>query len=108
MKSPAKVRKDKEKVIDEVWTDGRVREFLRTITPAQSGEAFPGDHDFYVLLRAYQAMRLEDFVKFLGYFKEQGGDLRATNGRDQTLKAFISTHRKSQPFIDALDAALAT
>ncbi|MYD43786.1 MAG: hypothetical protein F4W90_07835 [Gammaproteobacteria bacterium] len=107
MKSPAKARKDKEKVIDEVWTDERIKEFLGTITPSQAGTKFPGDHDFYVLLRAYQAMRLEDFEKFLGYFKDDGGNLEARNGRDQTLKSFIRSHRKSQPFIDALDSAIA-
>ncbi|MCY4094934.1 MAG: PA4642 family protein [Gammaproteobacteria bacterium] len=106
MKTAPKARPDKQKVIDEVWTDGRVKEFLNTITPSQAGEEFSGDHDFYVLLRAYHAMRLEDFEKFLEYFREEGGDLQATNGRDQTVRTFISTHRKAGPFIAAIDAAL--
>ena len=108
MRSPQKVRPDKEKIIDEVWTDERVKEFLGTITPSQAGQAFPGDHDFYVLLRAYQAMRIEDFEKFLNYFKGDGGNLEATNGHNQTLRSFISTHRKAGPFMDAIDAAIAT
>lgn len=108
MKTAPKVRPDKQKVIDEVWTDARVKEFLGTITPSQTGEAFKGDHDFYVLLRAYHAMRVEDFEKFLAYFKEEGGNLRATNGRDQTVKEFIKAHRKAGPFIAAIDDALAT
>ena len=102
MKKTPKVRRDKEKVIDEVWTEARIREFLDTITPSQSGATFPGDHDFYVLLRAYQAMRLEDFEKFLTFFKERGGNLNAKNGRDQTLSMFISSHRKAQPYLSAL------
>ena len=106
MKTAPKVRPDKQKVIDEVWTDARVKEFLGTITPSQTGEAFKGDHDFYVLLRAYHAMRVEDFEKFLAYFKEEGGNLRATNGRDQTVREFIKSHRKAGPFIAAIDAAL--
>lgn len=108
MKTVPKVRRDKEKIIDEVWTDGRVKEFLGTITPSQTGEEFKGDHDFYVLLRAYHAMRVEDFEKFLEYFKQDGGNLRATNGNDQTVRTFISTHRKAGPFIAAIDAALTT
>lgn len=106
MKTEPKVRRDKEKIIDEVWTDGRVKEFLRTITPSQSGEQFSGDHDFYVLLRAYHAMRVEDFEKFLEYFTQAGGDLHATNDRGQTVRAFIGSHRKAGPFIVAIDAAL--
>ena len=108
MRSPQKVRPDKEKIIDEVWTNERVKEFLSTITPSQAGQEFPGDHDFYVLLRAYQAMRIEDFEKFLDYFKGDGGNLEATNGSNQTLRSFISTHRKARPFMDAIDAALAS
>ena len=106
MKTAPRVRPDKQKVIDEVWTDGRVKEFLGTITPSQSGEEFAGDHDFYVLLRAYHAMRIEDFQKFLEYFKQEGGNLQSTNERNQTVREFISTHRKAGPFIAAIDAAL--
>lgn len=106
MKTKPKVRPDKQKVIDEVWTDGRVKEFLGTITPSQTGEEFSGDHDFFVLLRAYHAMRVEDFEKFLEYFKQEGGNLLATNGHDQTVRTFISSHRKAGPFIAAIDAAI--
>ena len=106
MKTAPKARPDKEKVIDEVWTDGRVKEFLGTITPSQTGEEFSGDHDFYVLLRAYHAMRVEDFEKFLEYFKQEGGNLHARNNRNQTVRSFISSHRKAEPFIAAIDAAL--
>ena len=108
MKSAPKARPDKQKVIDEVWTDARVKEFLGTITPSQTGETFPGDHDFFVLLRAYHAMRVEDFEKFLDYFTSQGGNLHATNGRSQTVRTFIGQHRKAAPFIAAIDAALTT
>lgn len=108
MKAAPKARPDKEKVIDEVWSDARIKEFLLSSTPSQAGESFPGDHDFYVLLKAYQAMRVEDFEKFLGYFKESGGNFDAKNGRNQTIKSFIQTHRKAEPFIDAIDTASAT
>ncbi len=105
MKTAPKIRRDKAKVIDEVWTDARVKEFLDTITPAQSSESFPGDRDFYVLLRAYQAMRIEDFSKFLSYFIQAGGNIHATNGRQQTISTFISSHRKAKPFIKAIESA---
>lgn len=104
MKAAPKARPDKEKVIDEVWTDARIKEFLLSSTPSQAGQAFAGEHDFFVLLKAYQAMRVEDFRKFLDYFREAGGNFQATNGRQQTLKMFIETHRKAAPFIAALEA----
>lgn len=106
MKRSAKLRPDKQKVIDEVWTEQRIREFLNTITPSQAGQEFPGEHDFYVMLRAYQAMRLDDFRKFLQFFKEQGGQLDARNQYGQSLTQFINTHRKALPFIEAIDSTL--
>ena len=105
MRTPAKVRPDKQKVIDEVWTDSRIKDFLHTITPSQAGQPFQGDHDFFVLLRAYQAMRLQDFSKFLAYFVQAGGNLAAVNGKGQTVADFINTHRKAQPFIEAIKLA---
>ena len=42
------LKKDKEKVLDEVWTQERVRDFL-DVKPAEDLEA-----DFHVLLKAYQ------------------------------------------------------
>ncbi len=56
------LKKDKEKVLDEVWTQERVRDFL-DVKPAEDLEA-----DFHVLLKAYQSMRLENFEEFIGFF----------------------------------------
>lgn len=101
---PPKTRPDKQKVIDEVWTDDRIAEFLHTPHPKQLGQKFAGDSDFYVLLRAYQAMRIHDFERFLNLFIDKGGNLNAKDHRDRSLVERIAHHRKATPFIDAIES----
>ena len=57
-------RKDKKKVVDEVWTPERVRSFLSLEPPAGV------DADFHRLRRAYQSMKVEDFEDFIDMFVE--------------------------------------
>lgn len=102
MSKTTKQRPDKEKVIDEVWTDDRIRSFLNTRRPSQLGEEVAGDPDYYVLLRAYQAMRIQDFERFLSYFESEGGNLSAKGPKGETLDEYASNHRKSGPFVQAL------
>ncbi len=93
------MRPDKKKVIDEHWSDERVKGFL-DLTPAATG-----DHpDFQRLLRAYRSMRAEDFARFVGYFVAAGHDLDAENEQGQTFCAHVATHRHAGPFIAAVDA----
>lgn len=102
MPNTTKQRPDKAKVIDEIWTDERIRSFLDTRRPSQLGEDVAGDSDYYILLRAYQAMRIHDFERFLSYFEMEGGDLSAKGPRGETLDEYVSNHRKSGPFVKAL------
>ena len=100
MPNTTKQRPDKAKVIDEIWTDERIRSFLDTRRPSQLGEDVAGD--YYILLRAYQAMRIHDFERFLSYFEMEGGDLSAKGPNGETLDEYVSNHRKSGPFVQAL------
>lgn len=100
----ASVKKDKEKVLDEVWDDERVRSFLGKAPPAQSGVPLPGDGDYYVLRHAYQAMRAEDFRRFLGFYAAQGRDVHAKDGHGRTLAQAIAGHANAGPFVEALNA----
>lgn len=84
--------KDKEKVIDEVWTEARVREFL-DVKPAEHVDA-----DFHKLLKAYQAMRPEDFGDFLHMFVEAGGNIDARDRGGRTLLSYVIEHRNSEEF----------
>ncbi|MEE4660223.1 MAG: PA4642 family protein, partial [Halieaceae bacterium] len=67
------MRKDKEKVLDEVWTEARVKSFLQIRSHDDVEE------DFHMLLKAYQSMRAEDFAKFVSFFVDDGRNLDATN-----------------------------
>lgn len=94
---PVPVRKkDKQQVIDEVWTEQRVRDFL-DVKPAEEVEA-----DFHMLMKAYRSMRLEDFELFIGFFLEDGRDLNARDPQGRTALSYISEHRRSAEYAEAL------
>ena len=88
--------KDKEKVIDEVWTEARVREFL-DVKPAENIDA-----DFHKLLKAYQAMRPEDFTDFLRLFVEAGGNINARDRAGRTVLSYMKEHRNSDEFVELM------
>ena len=98
------MRKDKQKVLDEVWDDDRVKSFLVKTAPSQSTVPLPGDHDFHVLRHAYQAMRPGDFERFLRFYVDQGRDVGAKDGRGRTLADVIASHANAGPFIELLNA----
>ena len=93
------MRKDKEKVVDEVWTDDRVKSFLE-VRPHDEVE-----EDFHMLLKAYQSMRVEDFAKFVDYFLKQGRSLDSSNPDGESVLKIISEHRKSAAYADILREA---
>jgi hypothetical protein len=93
------MRKDKEKVLDEVWTEDRVRSFLEVRSFDQT------DPSFHMLLKAYQSMRASDFEKFVGFFKHDGRDIDCTNGANQTVLSIVEQHRKSTEYAAILRAA---
>lgn len=90
------LKKDKEKVIDPVWSEERVRAFLSIEPPA--GE----NPDFHRLLKAYQSMRDSDFALFVQFFKDSGGDIDAKNRHGQTVTEIISQHKLGTPYLNAL------
>jgi len=92
-------RKDKQKVIDEVWTEERVRGFL-ALEPPEGVNA-----DFHRLQRAYQSMRAEDFAVFVSMFCEAQGEIGARGPEGQTLLEEISRHRQGAEFAEILREA---
>jgi hypothetical protein len=94
------VRKDKKKVIDEVWTPERVRSFLELLPPDGI------DPDFHRLRRAYQSMRPEDFEDFVQLFVAAGGNLQARGPEGETLLDDIRRHVHGAPFAEVLEHAL--
>jgi hypothetical protein len=89
--------KDKEVVVDEVWTETRIREFL-DVKPAEAVEA-----DFHALLKAYQQMRADDFGKFVAMFIEQGRNVNARNPQGRTVLSYIREHAKSGEYAQTLE-----
>lgn len=87
---------DKPKVVDEVWDDARVRQFLAVDPPAGT------NRDFHRLLMAYRSMRAFDFERFLDFFVADGGDLDARDPRGRRLDDLLAEHRLAGPFLAAL------
>jgi hypothetical protein len=95
------LKKDKEKVLGEVFDDERVRSFLDYQAPAGVS------NDFHALEKAYRGMNIDNFVTFLGFFKEAGRDLNATNPDGKTLAEVAGEHGHGVEYVDALRAAAA-
>ena len=93
------MKKDKEKVIDEVWTDDRVRSFLNVVSHDEVEE------DFHMLLKAYQSMRESDFEKFVGYFCTEGRDLNTRNPAGESVLDIVRQHRRSGGYAHILENA---
>ncbi|MFK8021060.1 MAG: PA4642 family protein [Pseudomonadales bacterium] len=90
------MRKDKEKVLDEVWTEDRVRSFLNYSPTAGT------DADFHVLLKAYQSMRPSDFEIFLRFFLAEERNINAANPDGQTVLEIVGEHRHGTEFAQLL------
>ena len=95
-----KVRPDKQKVVDEVWDDVRIRGFL---DKAPLGEGVDPDHS--ALVYAYRSMRPEDFKVFIEHFTGAGRDLDARGEAGETLMELIANHRRAEPFRRILEDA---
>ncbi len=91
---------EKPKVIDEEWSDERVKSFL-FLSPYDARI----NPDFHVLIKAYQAMRAEDFERVIDFFTEAGRDLNALSEGGQTILDHVSEHRRSVAYAEALKAA---
>ncbi|MEM0953144.1 MAG: PA4642 family protein [Pseudomonadota bacterium] len=93
------MRKDKEKVLDEVWTEERVKSFLNVRSHDDVEE------DFHMLLKAYQSMRAEDFAKFVNFFTNDGRSVNARNPAGKTVLDIVREHRRSGEYVEILKMA---
>jgi|TARA_B110000090_G_C12997685_1_gene299141 hypothetical protein len=93
------LKKDKEKVLGEVFDDERVKSFLQYESPAGVST------DFHLLEKTYRGMNIDNFVTFLNFFKEAGHDLDATNPEGKTLAEVASEHGHGTKYVAALKAA---
>lgn len=92
------VKKDKKKIIGEVFDDHRIKSFLNHLPPA--GVAA----DYHLLEKAYRGMKAENFATFLQFFLEQGRDINAKNPHGETILQLVSKHRHGEEYADLLRA----
>ncbi|MFO7550185.1 MAG: PA4642 family protein [Haliea sp.] len=93
------MKKDKEKVIDEVWTEDHVRSFLQV--RAHDGS----DTDFHMLLKAYQSMRASDYELFVQFFLGEGRNLDATGRDGRSVLQIVDEHRHGAEYAAILRRA---
>ena len=93
------LKKDKQKVLGEVFDDERVKRFLEYQSPA--GVSI----DFHLLEKAYRGMNIDNFATFLTFFTEAGHDLNPINPDGHTLLQIVSQHAQGGEYVAALKAA---
>lgn len=93
------MKKDKQKVLDEVWTEDHVRSFLE-VRPHDGS-----DEDFHMLLKSYQSMRESDFALFVQFFVEQGRNINACGRDGRSVLAVVEQHRHGAPYARLLREA---
>jgi hypothetical protein len=93
------LKKDKQKVIGEIFDDGRIAGFLIGEAPADM------QRDFYLLERAYRSMKAENFETFVRLFCTQGLDLNSRGPDGKTLLARIEEHRQGSDYARTLRTA---
>lgn len=91
-------RPDKQQVIDEIWDEARIAEFLHKapLTPDENP-------DYSALIYAYRSMRPSDFGRFVELYRAAGRDLSARGCAGLTLRETISGHRLAAPFLDIIE-----
>ncbi|MBD2858760.1 PA4642 family protein [Spongiibacter sp. KMU-158] len=90
------MKKDKQKVLDEVWDESRIESFLE-LQPADACDA-----DFYRLQKAYQGMRADDFAVFLGLFAKGNHNINATDLNGRSLLSYVKEHKSAGDYAAAL------
>lgn len=93
------LRKDKEKVLGEIFTEDKIKVFFDYIPPIDV------NGDYHLLEKAYRGMRGENFTTFLQMFIAEGRDINATGTEGKTLLQVINTHRNGEEYAIALTAA---
>ena len=93
------LKKDKQKVLGEVFDDERIKTLL-DIQPYGDMNA-----DFHVLEKAYRGMKAENFDTFVKFFLEAGRDINATGEEGKTLLQIVGEHRLGEDYATILKAS---
>ena len=93
------MRKDKKQVIGDEIGDEQIKLFL-DFEPVDATS--PSLHK---LLQAYRGLRIDDFGRFLTFFKEAGLDLDGKDEQGQTFVDQIRDQRNAAEYIELIDKA---
>lgn len=92
------LRKDKEKVLGEIFTNDKIKVFFDYTPPADV------NGDYHLLEKAYRGMRGENFETFVRMFLEAGRNINAIGPEGKTLLQTIQTHRNGEEYALVLQA----
>ncbi|GAA5316999.1 MAG: hypothetical protein AseanaTS_22030 [Candidatus Pelagadaptatus aseana] len=93
------LKKDKQKVLGEVFDDARIKTFL-------DYEAYgDANRDFHVLEKAYRGMKAENFETFVRFFKEDQRDINAVGPEGKNILQVVREHRHGSDYETILTAA---
>lgn len=95
----AELKKDKQKVIGEIISEDKVREFLSCV-PYDDENA-----DFHILTKAYRGLPPEGFARFIEIFVEEGGDINGTDAKGNTFLEAIKRFKKHPEYVTILEQA---
>ena len=93
------LKKDKQKVLGEVFDDERVKSFLDYLAPEGVSR------DFHLLEKAYRGMNIDNFVSFVVFFKQAGYDLNAINPDGLNMVQIMNQHKQGLEYAKAMMAA---
>lgn len=93
------LKKDKQKVLGEVFNDEQVKTFLDVTAPAGV------DVDFHCLEKAYRGMVAENFATFVRFFTDAGRNINAKNPEGKTLAMLAEQHRQGHEYAAILKSA---
>ncbi|WP_300727011.1 PA4642 family protein [Pseudomonas sp.] len=90
------MRKDKKQLIGDEIGDEQVKLFL-DFEPVDATS--PSLHK---LIKAYRGLRIDDFERFLGFFKEAGYDVDGKDEHGQTFVDIIKDQRNADEYIELI------
>lgn len=93
------LKKDKQKVLGEVFSDEQVATFLDFTAPAGV------NNDFHCLEKAYRGMVAENFATFVQLFLKAGRDINAKNPDGNSLLQITTQHKQGEDYSAILKAA---
>ncbi|WNW13465.1 PA4642 family protein [Pseudomonas sp. DTU_2021_1001937_2_SI_NGA_ILE_001] len=95
------MRKDKKQIIGDEIGDEQIKLFLE-FEPVDATS--PSLHK---LIKAYRGLRIDDFERFLVFFREAGYDLDGKDAQGQTFVELIKDQRNADDYIELVEKARA-